>query len=193
MKKLFLIDGNSFYYRAFFAIKSLSNSSGQPTNAVYGFITMLNKLLKEQKPDYLAIAFDKKGPTFRHDKFKDYKITRRPMPDELLSQLPYIREYIKAFHIPIFEMDGFEADDILATLARKASECSIQTYIATGDKDALQLVGEYVKIYNTHKDGMIYDQGKVKERFGVEPQKIADVMALMGDASDNIPGVPGIV
>jgi len=192
MKRLFLIDGNSFYYRAFFAIRALSNSKGQPTNAVYGFIAMLNKLIKSEKPDYLAFAFDKKGPTFRHEKFKEYKITRKPMPDDLKSQIPYIREYVKRAHIPFFEMDGFEADDILATLAKKASEKGIETYIVTGDKDALQLIGPKVKVYNTNKDGMIYDKEKVKEKFGVEPSKVVDIMALMGDSSDNYKGVPGI-
>jgi len=192
MKNLYLIDGNSFYYRAFFAIKGLTNSKGQPTNAIYGFIAILNKLIKEEKPDYLALAFDKKGPTIRHEKFKDYKIQRRPMPDDLKSQIPYIREYVRAAGIPIFEMDGYEADDILATLAKKASVQSVNTYIVTGDKDALQLVGPHVKVYNTHKDGAIYDKDKVKEKFGVEPKRVVDIMALMGDASDNYKGIPGI-
>jgi len=192
MKKLYLIDGNAFCYRAFFAIRSLSNSKGQPTNAIYGFITMLNKIIKQENPDYLAIAFDRKAPTFRHEKFEEYKATRRPMPDDLVTQLPYIKKYVEAKHIPMFEMDGFEADDILATLAKKADKHSLETYIVTGDKDALQLVGPHTKIYNTNKEGLIYDQEKIMEKFGVEPKRIVDIMALMGDTSDNYKGVPGI-
>ena len=191
-KRLFLIDGNSYCYRAYYAIRSLSNSRGQPTNAVYGFITMLNKLVKEEKPDYLGVAFDLKGPTFRHKKFEEYKATRKPMPDELISQMPVIKEAVKAYNIPIFEMQGYEADDILATVARKAQAKDIDTFIVTGDKDALQLVGEHIKVYNTHKEGLIFDVNKVKEEFKVAPDKIVDLIALMGDSSDNIPGVLGI-
>ncbi|MDD5448968.1 MAG: DNA polymerase I [Candidatus Omnitrophica bacterium] len=191
-KKLFLIDGNSFCYRAFYAIRNLSNSKGQPTNAVYGFITMLNKLLKAEMPDYLAVAFDMKGPTFRHKKFDEYKITRKPMPDDLVCQLPLIKEVLEAYRIPIYEMQGYEADDILATIARKATAESIDTFIVTGDKDALQLVDDHVKVYNTHKDGLIFDAEKIEQEFKVGPERIIDLIALMGDSSDNIPGVLGI-
>jgi len=191
-KRLFLIDGNSFCYRAFYAIRSLVTSRGEPTNAVYGFITMMNKIVDKEKPDYLAVTFDLKGPTFRHKKFDDYKIHRKPMPDELVSQLPVIKDVLAGYRIPIFEMEGFEADDLLATIARKAEAEDIETFIVTGDKDALQLVGSHIKVYNTHKDGMIYDSDKVKERFGVGPERVVDIMALAGDATDNIPGVPGI-
>lgn len=191
-KRLFLIDGNSYCYRAYYAIRSLANSKGQPTNAVYGFITMLNKLVKDEKPDYLGVAFDLKGPTFRHKKFEDYKLTRKPMPDDLVVQMPIIKEAVKAYNIPIFEMQGYEADDILATVARKAQANDIDTFIVTGDKDALQLVGEHIKVYNTHKEGLIFDADKVKEEFKVGPERIIDLIALMGDSSDNIPGVLGI-
>ncbi|MBI4335639.1 MAG: DNA polymerase I [Candidatus Omnitrophica bacterium] len=191
-QKLFLIDGNSFCYRAYYAIRNLTNSSGQPTNAVYGFVTMLQKLMKEQRPDYLGVAFDLKGPTFRHEKFERYKITRKPMPDELISQMPVIREVLAAYNIPTFEMKGYEADDILATIAKKATSQSIDTFIVTGDKDALQLVDEHIKVYNTHKEGLIIDTKKVEEQFKVTPERIIDLIALMGDASDNIPGVLGI-
>ncbi|MDP2943482.1 MAG: DNA polymerase I, partial [Candidatus Omnitrophota bacterium] len=184
--------GNSFCYRAFYAIRNLSTSKGQPTNAVYGFISMINKIIKEEKPESLAIAFDLKGPTFRHKKFEDYKIHRKPMPDELIEQMPIIKEVVKGYNIPLFEMQGYEADDVLATLAKKAEKKEYEVYIATGDKDMLQLVNSCIKVYNVHKDGLIYDKEKVKERYGVGPDKIVDLIALMGDSSDNIPGVAGI-
>ncbi len=191
-KRLFLIDGNSFCYRAFYGIRSLSNSKGQPTNAIYGFNSMLGKLVKAEKPDMLAVAFDLKGPTFRHKKFDEYKIHRKPMPDDLVSQISYIKQLVQAHNIPIYEMQGYEADDVLATLAKKAEERDIETFIVTGDKDALQLVDSHIKVYSTHKEGLVYDAHKVKEIYGVGPEKVTDIMALMGDATDNIPGVKGI-
>jgi len=192
-KRLFLIDGNSYCYRAYYAIKELRNSKGQPTNAVYGFILMLKKLLSSEDPDYLAIGFDLKGPTFRHKKFKEYKIKRKPMPDDLVLQLGLIKEMISAYNIPIFEKEEFEADDVLATIAKKASKKGIEVYIVTGDKDALQLVDENIKVYSTHKEGLIYDRKAVRERFsGLGPEDIVDFMALAGDATDNIPGVRGV-
>jgi len=192
-KRLFLIDGHSFCYRAFYAIRSLSTSRGEPTNAIYGFVTMLRKLVNEEKPDYLAICFDRKEPTFRHERFKDYKAHRKPMPEELLEQIPAIQDFVRAYGICLFEMPGYEADDLIGTLARKGEKEDLEIFIVTGDKDALQLVDEQIRIYNTHKEGLIYDSEKVQERFeGLGPEKVVDVMALMGDASDNIPGVPGI-
>ena len=191
-KRLFLIDGNSFCYRAFYAIRSLSNSKGQPTNAIYGFNSMLGKIIKDEKPDMLAVAFDLKGPTFRHKKFDEYKIHRKPMPDDLISQMTYIKQLVQAHNIPMYEMQGYEADDVLATLAKKAEDKDIETFIVTGDKDALQLVDSHIKVYSTHKEGLIYDAHKVKEIYGVGPDKMTDIMALMGDATDNIPGVKGI-
>ena len=192
-KKLFLIDGNSYCYRAYYAIKDLKNSKGQPTNAVYGFILMLKKLLGTEKPDYLAIAFDLKGPTFRHKKFKEYKAKRKPMPDDLVSQLPLIKDTVQAYNIPIFEMEGYEADDVLATVAKKISKEGVNVYIVTGDKDILQLVNENIKVYSAHKEGLIYNEKSIKEKFfGLGPENIVDFMALAGDASDNIPGVKGI-
>jgi len=141
MKKLFLIDGNSFCYRAFYAIANLSASNGQPTNAVYGFVVMLNKIIKDQKPDYIVASFDRKEPTFRHKKFDGYKIHRKPMPDELVSQLPIIKSVLEAYRVPVFELAGFEADDILATIVKKCRQRDdLEIYIATGDKDALALV-----------------------------------------------------
>jgi len=191
-KKLFLIDGNSFCYRAFYAIKALSNSKGHPTNAVYGFITMLNKIVKEEEPQFLAVAFDLKGPTFRHKKFEQYKIHRKPMPDDLIRQMPIIKETITAYNIPIFEMEGYEADDILATIAKKAEKEKFDIYIVTGDKDALQLVNKHIKVYNTHGEGRVFDEGLVNAKYGVKPDRMLDLMSIMGDTSDNIPGVPGI-
>ena len=191
-KRLFLIDGNSFCYRAYYAVRPLSNSRGQPTNAVYGFITMVHKLVKDHKPDMLAVAFDLKGPTFRHKKYDEYKIHRKPMPDDLVSQIPYIKRVVKAYNIPIYELEGYEADDVLATVAKKAEEHDIETMIVTGDKDALQMVNSHIKVMNTHKDDLVYDAHKVEEVWGVAPEHITDLMSLMGDASDNIPGVPGI-
>lgn len=191
-QKVFLIDGNTYCYRAFYAIRNLANSKGQPTNAIYGFVTMLNKLINEEKPDYLAISFDLKGPTFRHKKFEDYKAHRKPMPDELISQMPIIKEVIKAYRIPIFELEGFEADDLLATMAKELVALGLEVYLVTGDKDALQLVNSHIKVFNPQKENLVYDHDMVKEKFGVEPEKIIEIIALMGDSTDNIPGVPGI-
>lgn len=191
--RLFLIDGNSFCYRAYYAIPSLSTSRGEPTNAIYGFVMMLRKLLQEEKPEYLAICFDRKEPTFRHEHFKDYKAHRKPMPEDLVEQLPAIKEFCRAYALPIYEKAGYEADDLIGTLAKKAEKENLEVVIVTGDKDALQLVNEKVRIYNTHKEGLIYDKAKVIERFeGLGPDKVVEVMALMGDSSDNIPGVPGV-
>ncbi|MFA5148280.1 MAG: DNA polymerase I [Candidatus Omnitrophota bacterium] len=191
-KRLFIIDGNSFCYRAFYAIRALSNSKGQPTNAIYGFITMINKIIKDEKPGYIAIAFDLKGPTFRHKKYEEYKIHRKPMPDELVDQMPIIKDVVRGYNIPVFELQGYEADDILATITKRAVAGGYEVFIVTGDKDMLQLVGPDVKVYNVHKEGLIYDRDAVRERYGVAPEGIIDLISLMGDSSDNIPGVTGI-
>ena len=140
----------------------------------------------------LAVAFDLKGPTFRHKRYEDYKIQRKPMPDDLVGQMPRIKETLEAYNIPIFEVEGYEADDVLATIARRAEEKGIETFIVTGDKDALQIVDSHIKVYSPHKEGLIYDADKVKEEYGVEPKHMVDIMSLMGDAIDNIPGVKGI-
>ena len=191
--KLFLIDATALCYRAFYAIRSLSTSFGQPTNAIYGFINMLNKILKEKNPQFLAVCFDVSRDTFRLKKFAEYKIKRPPMPDELSSQIPLIKEVISAYGITIFEQEGYEADDIIATLARKAKEEGISTTIVSSDKDMLQLVDEDTVVFSPYKDeGIIYDEKKVSERFGIGPERITDIVALMGDDVDNIPSVPGI-
>ncbi len=190
--RLLLIDGQSFCYRAFYAIRELTNSKGEPTNAIYGFVTMLRKLIREEAPNYLAICFDRKEPTFRKARYEAYKAHRKPMPDELVEQMPHIKEFVHAYRIPIFELPGHEADDLLGTIARKAEKSGLEVVIVTGDKDMLQLVNDQVKILNTYKEEIL-DRGSVAERFGgLGPERVPDVMSLSGDASDNIPGVPGI-
>jgi len=195
MERLFLIDGQGLAYRAFFAIKNLSTSTGIPTNAVYGFTNMFLKLIKEEKPQYLAIVFDSKTPTFRHKKFPDYKAQRQKMPDEMRDQLPLIREVITAFNIPIFSKDGYEADDIIGTLVKRYEHQVDEIVVVSGDKDILQLVDDKIKVLATKKglsETILYDREGVKERFGVEPEKVIDVLSLCGDTSDNIPGIKGI-
>lgn len=188
---LYLIDGNSYIYRAFFAIPHLNTSAGFPTNAIYGFVNMLQSVLKEKKPDYLAVAFDPKGPTHRTAAYSEYKSHRPPMPDGLIPQIPYIHQIVRAFNIPILLEEGFEADDLLGTCAKKAVEKNFDTVIITGDKDMLQLVSPNVSIYDPMKNKMIDEMGVIS-RFGIGPEKVVEVMGLMGDATDNIPGVPGI-
>jgi len=191
-KKIFLIDGNSFCYRAFYAIKDLKTSAGFSTNAVYGFIAILNKILVNDKPDYVAIVFDLPKPTFRHKKFHEYKITRKPMPCDLIEQIPVIKEVVKAYNIPIFELEGYEADDIIATIAKKTSNKNTTCFIVTGDKDALQLVDDNIKVYNVQKDGLVFDKEEVMKKYGIPPELMVDFMSLTGDSIDNVPGVPGI-
>ncbi|MFA7255480.1 MAG: DNA polymerase I [Candidatus Omnitrophota bacterium] len=192
-EKLFLVDGNSFCYRAFYAIPNLTNSKGEPTNAIYGFVTMMRRLMEEQKPGHLAMCFDRKEPTFRHEQYKEYKAHRKPMPEELVKQIEPIKEFCRISNWAIFEKAGFEADDVIGTLAKKGEKEGYQVFIITGDKDAFQLVNERIKILQPHKENLVYDVEKVRERFsGLGPDKVVDILALMGDASDNIPGVPGI-
>ncbi|MFH1903323.1 MAG: DNA polymerase I [Candidatus Omnitrophota bacterium] len=191
MEKLFLIDGNAVAYRAFFAIKSLATSYGQPTNAVLGFLNILNRIIRETAPDYLACAFDSPGETFRHRAFAEYKVNRPGMPEELASQLSLIKEVISAHQIPILEQPGLEADDILKDLAVMGSEKGLEVYIVTADKDLLQLVSERIKVFHP-QTYEIMDREKVQEKFGLPPEKIPDLMALTGDSIDNIPGVKGI-
>lgn len=191
MEKLFLIDGNAVAYRAFFAIKNLATSYGQPTNAVLGFLNILNRIIREKSPDYLACAFDSPGETFRHKVFAEYKINRPGMPEEMASQLSLIKEVLSAYQIPILEQPGLEADDILKNMALKGSENGLQVYIVTADKDLLQLVSERIKVFHP-QTYEIMDQEKVQEKFGLPPEKIPDLMALTGDSIDNIPGVKGI-
>ncbi len=190
-QKLFLIDGSSLLYRSYYAIQHLSTSKGFPTNAVYGFVNMLKKLMEKEKPSYLGIVFDPKGPTIRHKAFKDYKAHRKPMPEDLVVQIPVVKKIIRALNIPFFEYENYEADDVLASLARLASSQNISSVIITNDKDLLQLVDESTIVYNPVKEIYI-DKEKVKDYFGVLPSQVTDVLALWGDPTDNIPGVPGI-
>ena len=186
-----LVDGSNYLYRAFYAIPALTNSKGFPTNAIYGFTNMLLKLLRDLKPDYIVVTFDVKGPTTRHEEFTDYKATRKPMPDDLRPQIPFIKDVVRGFSISVLEKQGVEADDIIGTLARQASKKGWRTAIISGDKDLMQLVDENVTMIDTMKD-KTYDVAAVKERFGVAPDKVVEILGLMGDTSDNIPGVPGI-
>jgi len=207
LKRLFLIDGNALLYRSYYAIQKLSNSAGFPTNAIYGFINTLNKLIDEEKPEYLGIVFDTGLPTLRHQAYKEYKAQRRPMPQDLVVQVPMLKKIIQARRIPCFEYPDYEADDVLATLARLASQQNILTIIVTTDKDLFQVASELVAIYNPAKDIYIVDDRfssealsqlnhkevkKIEDFFGVKASQVADVLALWGDASDNIPGVPGV-
>src|SRR4030067_137124 len=190
-QRLFIIDGTTYIYRAFYAIRGLSTSYGLPTNAVFGFANMLLKVIKKKAPDMLAIAFDRKGPTRRHGEFKEYKAHRPPMPRDLVPQIPYIHKLVEAFRIPVFIREGQEADDVIATLARRAVKDGMEVTIVTGDKDIMQLINENIKVYDTLRE-KVYEPRDVEERFGVLPEKMVELMGLMGDASDNIPGVPGI-
>ncbi|HET6465921.1 MAG TPA: DNA polymerase I [Nitrospiria bacterium] len=189
--RLYLIDGHSYVYRAYFAIRNLSTSKGLPTNAVYGFTTMLLKIVRDQRPDYLAVAFDAKGPTLRHAEYQEYKAQRPEMPDSLSRQIPYIHRVVEAFRIPALLQEGFEADDLIGTLARQAEEAGLDVMIVSGDKDMLQLITPRTCVYDTMKD-KVYRAEDVRERFGVEPERVVEIMGLMGDSIDNIPGVPGI-
>jgi len=190
-KKLFLIDGNSLLYRSYYAIHKLSNSKGFPTNAIYGFITMLRKIIKQEKPHYLGIVFDVKGPTIRHKMFKDYKANRKPMPEDLILQIPVLKKIINALNIPFFEHENYEADDVLGSLARIGHRYGLDSVIVSTDKDLLQTVNKSTTVYNPVK-GIYLDERRVKETLGISPSQIIDVLALWGDSSDNIPGVPGI-
>lgn len=197
MTRIFLLDGTALAYRAHFAMarSGLSTPDGRPTGATYGFTMALRRILEQESPELVAVAFDPPGPTFRHESYPEYKATRQKMPEELVAQLDLIREVVRAHGIPIFERPGYEADDVIGTLARAAEARGDEVYIVTGDKDFLQLVGERVKLYNLFKPGVdlvIEGVEAAQERFGTTPDHVIDVLAIMGDASDNIPGVKGI-
>jgi len=187
----YLVDGSSYFYRAFYALPPLSTPQGLPTHAIYGFTNMLLKVVREKKPDYLAVAFDSAAPTHRHQEYEAYKAQRPQMPDSLSIQIPYIHKVVEAMNIPILQEEGLEADDLIGTLAQKAEEAGNEVTLVTGDKDMYQLLSPQTKIYDTMKEKE-YRVEDVKARFGVEPSRMIDIMGLMGDASDNIPGVPGI-
>lgn len=195
---LVLFDGNALVHRAFHALPPLTvHKTGETVGAVYGFVLMLLKVINELKPTCYAIAFDKKGPTFRHEMFEQYKAQRPKAPEELINQLERVRQLVKAFNIPVFELDGYEADDVLGTLSHQAEEKGVDTIIVTGDADVMQLVTPKVKVLypkpgGSFSDTIVYDEVAVSKKFGVKPEYVADYKALSGDTTDNIPGVPGI-
>ena len=188
---LFIIDGSNNIYRSYYAIRNLTNSAGFSTNAVYGFVTTLKKLLKDHDPDCIAVAFDEGQETARTSQFADYKKDRKPMPDDLVVQVPWVYEVLEGFRIPVIRSTEWEADDFIGSLACAARERGYDVVIATSDKDFFQLVGDGIKLYHTGRE-VLYDAKGVEEAFGLPPEKVVDVMAIWGDAIDNIPGVPGI-
>ena len=191
--KLLLIDGNNILFRAFYAIRMLTNKKGQHTNALTGFMNTYLRLIKEERPDYIAAAFDTSAPTFRHKMFTEYKGTRSKAPDELVEQMPIIRELLRALGVALVEKDGFEADDIIGTLSRAAAEKGMDCVIMTGDRDSFQLINDRVTVrYPSTKGDIMYTPEKIGEVYGVTPREMLEVKALMGDSSDNIPGVSGI-
>jgi DNA polymerase-1 len=190
-KTIYLIDGSGYIYRAYHAVRHLSTTRGLPTNATFGFTNMLLKLLADRKPEHMAMAFDAKGPTFRHEQYEDYKANRPPMPEDLAVQLPYIKQVVEGMNISSLELSGYEADDIIGTLALSAEKDGFHVVMVTGDKDFKQLISPAISIWDPMKDRTI-DYAGLKEETGLEPSRWVDIMALAGDASDNIPGVPGI-
>lgn len=197
MKKLLILDSNSILNRAFYGVRYLSAKDGTPTNAIYGFLNILLKLIKEQEPDYICAAFDVKAPTFRHKQYEGYKAQRKPMPEGLAAQMPLAKDVLRAMGVTILEKEGYEADDIIGTVARLCEESEISCFIATGDKDDLQLTSDKTKVILTvtksgYNETIIYDDKAVKEKYHVTPTEFIDVKALMGDPSDNIPGVKGV-
>ncbi len=188
---LYLVDGSNALHRAYHAIRSLSNSKGFPTNAIYGFAAILRKLVREHKPTHVGIAFDISESAARKEAYAEYKAHRKPMEDDLRVQIPFIKKLCEAYRMPVLELDKFEADDVIATLAAKAVDQGFEVVVFTTDKDFLQLVGPHIRVYHAMRELMLDEKG-VEEFFGVPPGKVRDVLALMGDASDNVPGVPGI-
>ena len=190
-KTVYLIDGTAYIHRAYHAVRSLSTSKGFPTNAVFGFTRMLIKLMEDKSPEYVAMFFDSKGPTFRHEIYADYKANRPPMADDMAMQIPYIKSVTEGFNIPIYELAGYEADDLIGTVARAAVSEGFDVILVTGDKDFVQLVTDRVTIWDPMKDEVL-DQETVLKKYGLAPPQMLDMLALAGDAADNIPGVPGI-
>ncbi|MDD5613637.1 MAG: DNA polymerase I [Candidatus Omnitrophica bacterium] len=187
----YFIDASNYIYRAYYALPALNNSKGIPTNAVYGFLTMLKKLIKEKTPDYLAIAFDHKAPSFRKDLYSGYKATRKPAPDKLISQILTIKDIIKKYNIAAFELKGYEADDILASLAKNAARKGLSVFIVSSDKDIVQTVDNNISIYDPKKN-LVLNKNNIKDFYPIEPEFFADFLALKGDKTDNVPGIPGI-
>jgi DNA polymerase-1 len=195
MKKLILIDANAIVHRSFHALPPLTNRKGEMTNAVYGFSSVLIKVINELKPDYMAAAFDLAAPTFRHIEYDQYKAKRVKAPDELYAQIPKTKEVLRAFGVPVLEKEGFEADDIIGTVAKKYTDKEIDILIITGDLDTLQLIDDNIRVYTMKKglsDTMIYGEKEVEARYDLKVNQMIDYKALRGDPSDNIPGVKGI-
>ena len=186
-----LIDGSYYLFRAYHAIKNLTNAEGEPTNAIYGVINMMQKHLTEGGPDYFAIIFDAKGKTFRNDLYANYKANRPPMPDDLICQIKPLHDLIRAMGVPLLMVDGVEADDVIATLSRQAADKGIKTIVSTGDKDLAQMVNDRIHLINTMSD-VYLDPAGVEKKFGVRPEQIIDYLSLMGDTADNVPGVPKV-
>ena len=196
MKKLVLVDGHAVFHRAYHAMPPLTTSKGELVNAVFGFTSMLLRAINDIKPEYITVAFDTAEPTFRHQQYTAYKAQRGAAPEELHEQLPRVKEVLEVLNIPVFELVGYEADDIIGTLSTQASkDKDLQTIIVTGDRDTLQLVGPNVKVYSPGKsfsDVIYFDEKIIKEKDGLDPEQIIDLKGLAGDSSDNIPGVRGI-
>ena len=190
-KTIYLIDGTAYIHRAYHAIRGLTNSQGLPTNAIFGFTRMLMKLMEDRRPEYVGMFFDAKGPTFRHDMYADYKSNRPPMPADMAAQIPYIKKVTAAFNLPIIELQGYEADDLIGTLARISENEGFNVVMVTGDKDFMQLVTQNTAIWDPMKD-IATDLQTIRDKFGIEPHQMIDVQGLSGDTADNIPGVPGI-
>jgi DNA polymerase-1 len=196
-ERLFLIDAMAIAYRAYYSYirAPLRNSKGENTSAVFGFLTFLNRILEQEKPDHIAVVFDTAAPTFRHKAYKQYKANRQEMPEDMIPQLGLIKDVVKAYRIPLLELDGYEADDIIGTLAKRAEKEKVDTFLVTPDKDFMQLISDRVKMYRPGRFGdeaeIVGFEG-VKEKFGVTPDRVVDVLALIGDKSDNVPGVPGV-
>ncbi len=190
-KPFVVVDGSSYLFRAYHAIRDLSSSKGEPTNAIFGVLNMLFSLLDKYEPKHVAVVFDAPGKTFRDDLFADYKANRPPMPDDLRPQIEPLVQAVKAIGLPMLRIKGVEADDVIGTLATRATDIGLATIISTSDKDMAQLVNEHVTLVNTMTNTTM-DRAGVHEKFGVWPEQIIDFLALVGDSSDNIPGVPGV-
>ncbi len=190
-KKIVLIDGSSYIYRAFYALPPLKSPKGEPTGAIYGFLRMISSLMRDISPEYIAVVFDLPGKTFRHEAYKEYKANRKETPDELKVQIPKIKELLKLWGIKILEIPGYEADDIIATIAKKAEKEGFEVIVVTPDKDMMQLVDENIKILNP-VTGEIFNREKVKEKYGIYPEQFVEYLAMIGDSVDNIIGVKGV-
>src|SRR4029450_4979133 len=194
IERLFILDGPGFLFRAYHALPFLSTSRGEPSHAVFGMSTMLWKLLREDSPDYFAVAWDPPGKTFREEQFAAYKETRAPTPNDLRTQIPRVKTLFEALHVPVLEVPGFEADDVLGTVVEQVRDRPLEVVLVTSDKDMLQLVSPRVRVFSTTGRGgdrVVYDEAAVKAKWGVEPGQIPDILALLGGAIDNVQGVPG--